>query len=285
VLIDAVVLTPALEKANARLGIEQAVTAVVRQAGWEPVSVTTDCKDLACAGAAATAAKAPYSIVLTGRFVKQETYVADIGVSLSRDGTAVASRSEADEEASARRTGATFVACGPPSGVCTTKLLIAKLQQYTKALLEDENVAIRVRRRVAAAAPPPGLAAPAAPSPPPPAGVSVTPSPAPASPGPAPDRSRRSRVLGWSFVIGGAVLVGGGVALWALDDKSTDCHSVAGDPDNCRARLQTRPAAIVTGLAGVAAAGVGVAVLRWGKGEGQVALSVRGNGLSVGGKF
>src|SRR5438477_166376 len=60
VLIDAIVLTPALEKANARLGIEQSVTAVLKNAGWEPVSVTTDCKDLGCASAAAASAKASY---------------------------------------------------------------------------------------------------------------------------------------------------------------------------------------------------------------------------------
>ena len=281
VLIDAIVLTPALEKANARLGIEQSVAAVLKNAGWDPVSVTTDCKDLGCASAAAAAAKASYALLLTGRFVKQETYVADIGVSLWRDGTVVSSQNEPQEEARYRSAGRSgFMLCGPPSGICTTKLLATKLQDYTTSLVDAENVRIRVRRRVAAAAAlaPKPVVSPLAP----PVAVEVHPS-VPALP--ISEAPNHRRALGWSLVIGGGVLMAGGIALWAVNDKGTDCHSVAGDADSCRGRLNTRPPAIVSGVVGLAAAGVGVAILRWGRNEGQVALSSDGRGLSVGGRF
>lgn len=277
VLVDAVVLTPALEKANARLGIEQAVTTAVRQAGWEPVAVNADCKDLGCAGAAAAAAKATYAIVLTGRFVKQETYVADIGVSLSRDGSVIAARTEAQEQAAARRTGSEFRLCGPPSGVCTAKLLANKLQQYATQLLEDENISINVRRRIAAEMPPTVEPAPAPSAPP----ILAAPQPAPSAVIERPGHRR----LGWSLVIGGGVLAAGGVTLWAIDGSGADCHSVVGDKDSCRSTLKTRPAGIAAGLVGLAAAGAGVALLRLSSGGRHLSLTSDGRGFSLGGGF
>jgi hypothetical protein len=276
VLIDAVVLTPALEKANARLGLQQAVIAAIREGGWDPVTVTTDCKDLSCAGAAAAVAKAPYAVVITGRFVKQESYVADIAVSLWREGSVIATRTEAQEEAAG---GDSFFPCGPPSGVCTTKLLTSKLQKYTSVLVADEAVAIRVRKKVAAASAPALAAAP------PGGAVAVPVSPALGGTGDVTGNTLLSRRLGWGMVIAGGALVGAGIALWAVHDMGVDCHSVAGETDGCRSRLNTQPAAISVGAVGVAALGAGVAILWFGTGERQMKVSVRGSALSFGGRF
>jgi hypothetical protein len=221
-------------------------------------------------------------VVLTGRFVKQEAYVADIGVSLSRSGSVIASRNEAQEEAASRRDGGTtFFLCGPPSGVCTTKLLTTKLQQYTSALLADENVAIRVRKKVAATTP---VTEPVASTPATTVGTSLGTPGADAS-GVIGEESRRRRTLGWALVIGGGVLIGASIALWAVDETGTDCHGVEGDVDGCRKQLRTLPLAIGTGMAGVVAGAAGLGILMWGKGQNQMSVSLKGNGLSLGGKF
>jgi hypothetical protein len=282
VVIDAVVLTPALDRLNARLGIEQAVTGAIREAGWDPVSITTDCKDLGCAGAAASTANASYAIVLTGRFVKQETYVADIGVSLSRDGSLVASRSETEEEADAHRSGTVFLACGPPSGTCTTKLLTAKLQRYTSTLLDNENVRSRIRRRISETA---------VPEPIPPVHESVpAPTPAlstapPAAPQPSPPPGRRW--LGWALVGVGVAAGVGSVIAWSKNDELTDCDATAaGDPAPCRRQRNTLVPAISLGAAAAGALTGGAIVLfRSRTRRGDVAVSLHPSGVSLGGRF
>ena len=272
VLLDALVLTPALERSNSRLGIEQAVMAVVRGRGWEPVSVTTDCKDLGCAAAVAASAKAMYVLILSGRFVPDETYAADVGASLWRDGSVVASRTETDEEADAEKTPAgmeTFFRCGPPSGACTTKILTVKLQQYATKLIGDEDAA---RARRAAEAGPPAAAALAAHAPA---------SPTPIVPSPLEAKSGTSKVVGWSLVGAGALMLAGGGVLWAANNSDTDCHGVAG----CRREWRTHGAAIATGVAGILAIGGGVALLVINRESSSLALYMQPTGVVLGGIF
>jgi hypothetical protein len=91
--------------------------------------------------------------------------------------------------------------------------------------------------------------------------------------------------LGWALVIGGGALIGSSIALWAFDEKGVDCHGVMGDPDGCREVLRTLPVAIGVGVAGVTALAAGGTFLWWGRGQNQMAISVKGNGLSLGGRF
>lgn len=287
VVIDAVVLMPALERLNPRVGIERGVLAALRDKGWDAVTATTDCKDLGCAGAAAAGAKATYAVVLTGRFVKDETYADEVAVLLWRDGAVVATRTEVEEEMDfVRNDGARteFGRCGPPSGICTTKLLGAKLRDYAATLASNEMVAINVRKKVAAtsaAETPPALppAAPAMPAPaamPPPALVS-------ASPSVASDR----RWIGWTLVGVGVVAGVGSAVAWSRNNDLFDCGgAAAGDPAACR---QKRGTVVPAASLGVAAAGAlvgGILILIGDHSERQaVALSVQPSGFSVGGRF
>jgi hypothetical protein len=275
VLLDAVILTPALERSNARLGLEQGVMTALREHGWEPVSVTTNCKDLSCAAAVAETAKTFYALILSGRFVQGETYVADVGVSLWRDGTVVATRTEVDEEAAAQKAGQEdgFVRCGPPGGACTSKILEAKLKQYSAKLADDEMVSIaakKVLEREAAAK----------------AAATVTKeTPLPASALPTSSRQNEShsgatRTAGWSLVIGGGLLIGSAVALWTQNNSETDCHS-----DGCRRQRRTLGAALATGIGGIVAAGAGVTLFLTTSSSSTVALSVHDSGVVLGGTF
>ncbi len=275
-VVDELVLTPALERAKSRAAIDQAVTAAIDDRGWQAVVVPTDCHDLACTSAVAKAANTPYAVVLSGRFVPSETYAADVGVALWRDGAAVSSRGEADEEADAQREGGDlrkFLRCGPPSGACTAQLLTSKLQRYVGTLIEEEISAIRARQAASIAA----ATQPRAPAPP----VLVPPPPqsTPAEGG------GRNRVLGWSLTGLGAALGAGAIGLWAFNRTGLDCHDVAGDSSGCRRFRSTGTAAAVTGAAAVAAAGVGLAILFLDRGPAHVALSMGSSSLSLGGRF
>ena len=90
VILDALQLTPGLERINTRQRILEAVTAAVKEHGWEPVLGTTECHNLTCAGLLAANAKANYVLALLGAYDppgKYTTFSAnDVGVSLWRDG-------------------------------------------------------------------------------------------------------------------------------------------------------------------------------------------------------
>ncbi len=275
VLLDAVVLTPALERSNARLGIEQGVMTALREHGWGPVSVTTSCKDLSCAAAVAETAKTLYALILSGRFVQGETYVADVGVSLWRDGTVIATRTEADEEASAQKSGQddAFVRCGPPGGACTAKTLESKLRLYSAKLVDDESAAVAVKKALeleaaakAAAAAPPAIATTV---------PVVLPIPRQDEP-----HSDVARIAGWSLVIGGGLLLGGAIALWSQNNSATNCHA-----QGCRSEQRTGRAALATGIGGIVAAGAGVTLLLTSSSSTTVALSVHQSSVFLGGSF
>jgi len=270
VVLDALVLPPSFQKANVRANVEQGVTETVRAHGWEPVSIATECRDLGCAGAVAKAAKTLYVLILVGRYAANDTYATDVGVSLWRDGTIVASRSETDEEAEHNNKSATGVTlrCGPPDGTCTPQLLATKLQQYAAKLLEDESAAARARVAAAVAvAPPPQPAAQAT-------------SPAV----PVEDRGG-GRILGWSLVGAGVLLGGGALALWAANGSKTHCNAAPGDADGCRFERRTNTAAVVAGFTAVASAAAGIVVLVVDRGPSRMALSVHPSGLSLEGRF
>ena len=153
VLLDALELTPALEKANARQRVRDAVMTSVREHGWEPVAIATPCHDLGCAGTVATSAKALYVLILVGRFVPNELFATDVGVSLWRDGGIISRRAEADEASESQKSpGGSFLLCGPPGGACTLPLLTSKLQAYSVRILDQESAAIREREAAAAVA-------------------------------------------------------------------------------------------------------------------------------------
>jgi hypothetical protein len=282
-VIDAVVLTPALEKVNARAGIQRTIVAGIQDKGWEPVVGTSDCKDLTCAGGAATAAQASYALLLTGRFVKDESYVDEVAVSLLRDGKVIATQTEAEEESDFVRGGgarADFARCGPPSGICTTKLLAAKLRKYSEKLVVNENVGIRIRKKVAeteAAAPAPAApvaAAPATPVAPAPVAVATT-------------SSDNKGWLGW-VLIGGGVAAGAAAGLaWSMDGNLTDCGGgAAGDPAPCRRQRDTLVPTLVFGVVAVGALTAGGIVLfRSRTQSADVAVAVQPTGMSIGGRF
>jgi hypothetical protein len=282
-VIDAVVLTPALEKLNARAGIQRTVVAGIQDKGWEPVVGSSACKDLVCAGAAAATEKTPYALVLTGRFVKDESYVDDVAVSLLRDGKVIATQTEAEDEQEFVRSGgarAEFPRCGPPSGICTTKLLGGKLRKYAEKLVANENVGIRIRKKVAeteAAKPVVPVAVPVAAAP-----AAVAPSPAP-TPAPTTEAQDR-RWLGW-VLIGGGVAAGAASALaWSMDGNLTDCSSA--DPASCKRQRDTLIPTLAFGAVAVGALTAGGIVLYRGRTQGaDVAVALQPTGLSIGGRY
>jgi len=271
-IVDAVEFPPLLEKANARVRMNDAVTAAVTQHGWEPVA-SADCHDFTCAGPAAAAAKAPYALVLSGYYARggDAMYATDVEASLLRDGNVIARRTEADEQAEADKSAAgVFFPCGPPRGTCAAPLIATKMQQYSGRLLDAETAAIQQRAAVAAAA-----------------AVKVVPPPAPAlvtaPSAPAQTESGVGGILGWSLIGAGVVGIGGGIALWAYDNSGSGCHSVS--TSGCRQTRQTGTAAAVVGGVGFAAGVAGVLVLVLDRGPSRAALSVSPSGLALGGLF
>ena len=105
VVIDAVELTPALEKTNARQRMKEGVMAAVSAHGWDPVASTGDCHDFTCVGLAAADAGARYALILSGRFVEGPLYATEVSASLWHDGSVIARRTEADEQAEFDRVG------------------------------------------------------------------------------------------------------------------------------------------------------------------------------------
>jgi hypothetical protein len=287
VVIDAVVLTPALERLNPRVGIERGVLAGLRDKGWDAVTATNDCKDLGCAGAAAAGARATYAVVLTGRFVKDETYAEDVAVLLWRDGAAIATRTEVEEEMDFVRNGGTradFAHCGPPSGICTTKALAAKLRDYAATLASNEMVAINVRKKVAAtSAAVTETALPAAAPAMPPRAAMPLPAPVSAPPSAAPDL----RWLGWTLVGVGVVAGVGSAVAWSGNNDPFDCGGAAvDDPAACRQKRGTVVPAVSLGVAAAGAVVGGILILiRDHSARHEVALSVQPSGFSVGGRF
>jgi hypothetical protein len=273
VVLDAVVLTPALERANARLMIEQGVMSALREHGWESVSVASTCKDLNCAAAVAAEAKTLYALILSGRFAQGETYAADVGASLWRDGSVIARMTEVEEEAAAQKAGRedAFVRCGPP-GACTSKLLETKLRLYSGKLVDDERAVIDAKRAAEVDATAKAAAAAAA----------VQPVVAPAVPlAPRPDESRSgTRIAGWSLVVVGGILGAGAIALWTQNNSGSECHV-----DGCRKELHTGRAALAAGIGGFVAAAAGATLLITSSSSSSVALSVHSSGVVLGGTF
>jgi hypothetical protein len=272
-IVDAVNFPPLLEKSNARQRMADAVTSTVTEHGWEPVA-SADCHDFTCVGPAAAAAKAPYALVLSGYYARggDAMYATDVGAALFHDGTVIARRTEADEQAEVEKSAAgVFFPCGPPRGTCAAPLIASKMQQYAGRLLEAENAAIQQRATAAAAAavkvvpPTPAPALVAAPIAPPQADSGV------------------GGILGWSLIGAGVVAIGGGIALWAYDNSGSGCHSVA--DSSCRETRHTGTAAAVVGGLGLAAGVAGVLVLVLDRGPSRVALSASPGGLVLGGLF
>jgi hypothetical protein len=255
----------------------------VADKGWDAVVGTADCTDLVCAGAAAAAAKTPYAIVLTGRFVKDETYADDVAVSLLRDGQVVGTQTEVEEEMDFVRNGgsrAAFPRCGPPSGVCTTKMLAAKLPTYAAKLVATENVSIRIRKKVAEAAGPSRSGEPT-----PPIAVATKPAVVPSVPAAPPEPSRRW--LGWTLLGAGAVAGIGSAVAWSKNNELNDCGGAgAGDPAACRRKRDTVVPAVSLGLVAAGALGAGAFVLLRGRSEhAEVAVAVHPSGIAIGGQF
>jgi hypothetical protein len=268
VLLDALTLPASFEQANVRAKVRAAVEGAVRRRGWEPVSITTGCRNLDCAGAVAREAKTVYALLLTGQYAGTDTFATDVGVWFWRDGSVVASRTDTDEEAELEKLkGSLFMPCGPPDGACTPDLLTTKLEQYAGRLLDNENAAIKARATAAAVATTPAIITP------PPASV----------PGPVVEQGRRKRIFGWSLIGAGVLAGAGAVALWAYDGRQFECSSLPGD--SCRSEHRAKTAAIVTGAAGIAAVIGGVVLLSIDRGDGRMALSVHPSGISVGGTF
>jgi hypothetical protein len=271
VIIDAVGLTPELEKTNARQRMMDGVMATAVAHGWDAVASAGDCHDFTCVGMAAADAKARYALILSGRFVEGPLYATEVSASLWSDGSVIARRTEADEQAEFDKSGVgIFFACGPPSGTCTVPLLTTKLQQYAGRLLDAEATAIRQRDTVVSAAARPALSPVAT-------GAPIVPE--------ATDRSEGGggRILGWSLLGGSALLGAGGVVLWTYDNSGTGCHDVAGS--GCREIRHTAAAAALAGGVGIAAAIAGIVVLVLDRGPSRVALSASPGGLVLGGLF
>jgi hypothetical protein len=268
VLLDALTLPASFEQANVRAKVRAAVEGAVRRRGWEPVSITTGCRNLDCAGAVAREAKTVYALLLTGQYAGTDTFATDVGVWFWRDGSVVASRTDSDEEAELEKIkGSLFMPCGPPDGACTPDLLTTKLEQYAGRLLDNENAAIKARATATAVTTTPAIITP------PPASV----------PGPVVEQGRRKRIFGWSLIGAGVLAGAGAVALWAYDGRQFECSSLPGD--SCRSEHRAKTAAIVTGAAGIAAVIGGVVLLSIDRGDGRMALSVHPSGISVGGTF
>ncbi len=275
-IVDTVTFGPALERSGARQKMVSAVTDALALHGWQGM-LADACRDLTCVGPAAAAARAHHALILTGSYGagSEDLYATDVGVSLWRDGTVTARRTEADEQAEAERIAAgQFFPCAPPGGACVTSLLTSKMQQYSVRLLDDEGAA---ERRAAALS-----VATARPSGQPPVAIAAPPQSI------QPDRETGvRRALGWSLVAAGVLGVGGGIALWAYDKSGTDCHDVLGS-DCRRTRTTETTAFIVTGVAAAAALAGGVLLVVDRTESGttlRAALSVSPQGLLVGATF
>jgi hypothetical protein len=268
-ILDTISFTPALDRVNTRQKVEESVGSTARAHGWEPVTVSSDCRDIGCASTLAAQARVPYVLILVGRFVATDTYATDVGVALWHDGTVVGTRTETQEDA--ERAGA-GPRCGPPDGTCTPQLLESKLAQYAGKVLDEEGTAVR-RRRLAAVTP---SAAPAAPP-------LITPVPAAAQ---MPTGSRVGTTLGWSLVATGVLLGAGAVAFWVANSAKTHCSPAASsDGDGCRYQWHTTTPAIVLGVAGAAAAAAGVVLLISERPSAHLALGVHASGLAFEGSF
>jgi hypothetical protein len=265
-IVDTVSFSPRLERGNARQKMLDAVGGTLTLHGWQ--AAPSGCHDFTCIGPAAAAAQANFALILTGTYGGEDLVADDVGVSLWRDGSVVARRTEADEKAEAEQTSAgVFFACGPPSGTCVAPLLASKMQQYSARLLDAETTAIQ-RREAATTKPivanPPVVVAPLAPAAP-------------------PARSGVGGIVGWSLVDVGVVGLGGGIALWVYDHSGTDCHSLANS--GCRQGRATGTAAAVVGGVGAAAAVAGIVVLVLDRDRSHIALSVLPGGFALGGRF
>ena len=274
-IVDTVSFSPALEKANARQKMMDAVNATVTQHAWQPVP-SADCHNLTCVGPAAAAATANYALILTGSFAHggDEMYATEVGVSLWHDGGFVARWTEEDEQAEAAKTPAgVFFACGPPSGTCVAPLMTSKMQQYSARLLEAENAAIK--KRVAAAA----VAAVTAPV----AAAPAIPGTTPAAPSPA--ESGVGRIVGWSLVGVGVAALATGISFWALDGNSASGSCPSGPPAGCSLVYNTKTMGeILTAVGAVGVVAGGLLVWRVESDQGtQVAVGL--GSLFVGGKF
>jgi len=250
-IVDDVRLTPTLEKGTARQKMLDAVTATVGQHGWQPV-VSATCHDFACVGPATAAAPANYALILTASLSSggDAMYATDLAVSLWHDGAVVARWTEEDEktEAANTATGASFIPCGPPNGLCVAPLLTSKMQQYSTRLLEAESGAIEKRAAAVAAttaAVKPAVAAPPA--------ILETKPPVPASPG-----IGVAGIVGWSVGAVGAAALATGISLWALDGHASSNCASAGSDHLCDVYDTRTPGIILTavGAAGLVAGGL-----------------------------
>ena len=247
-IVDTVSFSPALEKANARQKMMDAVNATVAQHAWQPVP-SADCHNLTCVGPAAAAATANYALILTGSYAHggDEMYATEVGVSFWHDGGFVARWTEEDEQAEAAKTPAgVFFPCGPPSGTCVAPLMTSKMQQYSARLLEAESAAIKKRAGAAAvAAVTPSVAA-----------APVISGTTAAAPAPPPPESGVGRIVGWSLVGVGVAALATGISFWALDGRaSSKCGSV----DHVCDVYDTRTTGVILtaiGAAGVVAGGL-----------------------------
>jgi hypothetical protein len=246
-IVDAISFSPALERSNTHQKMVDAVSATLTLHGWQ-AAPSTDCHDFTCVGPAAAGAGANYAVILTGSFGHGEDMSAtDVGVSLWRDGSVVARRTEADEKAEAEKTpAAEFFACGPPSGTCIAPLITSKMQQYSARLLDAESAAVQQRE---VAATPKAVA----PSPP----VLVTPAPAPASQG----DGGVGRIVGWSLIGLGVAALAAGVSLWALDGHASGTCDTAGSMTVCKRYDTATSGEILTAIG--AAAGVAGGIVLW----------------------
>jgi hypothetical protein len=279
VVIDALELTPVLEKTDARFKMHGAVVATIQEHGWEPV-VSTDCHDAGCIGAASAAVHAKYALVVVGRFAPHQQ-AAEVETSLWHEGIEIAQWTEGDEEKEVNQLHVgNFLRCGAP-GFCTTALATTKFVLYTSRLLEREDAAIRDRERATAVAAAAAFKAPApvdAPKP-------VAPAAAVAEQPVRGGGWSAGRVLGWSAIGAGVVLAGGAVALWAANGSLNGCTPAAGDGDACRHSRDTATAAAVSGMAAVLVAAGGVVVLLMDRGDSKMALSVQPTGFQLRGHF
>ena len=235
--------------------------------GWQ--AAPSGCHDFTCIGPAAAAAQANYALILTGTYGGEDLVADDVGVSLWRDGSVVARRTEADEKAEAEQTsaGASSSRAARRAVQRVAPLLASKMQQYSARLLDAETAAIQ-RREAATTktivANPPVVVAPLAPAAP-------------------PARSGVGGIVGWSLVGVGVVGLGGGIALWAYDHSGTDCHSLASS--GCRQGRATGTAAAVVGGVGAAAAVAGIVLLVLDRDRSRIALSMLPGGFALGGRF
>jgi hypothetical protein len=271
-VVDALVLTPALENADTRGVAERAVGAAIRQKGWNVVQSSSSCRDIGCARTVAATANTDYLVILVGRFVPGESYATDLGVLLWRDGVVIADRREIDEVREEERSGggSTILRCGPPAGACTAQLLVSKLEKYAGEVASDETAAIHRRDAIQPVALGPRIA----PSPP-----LVEPTVEAAGGGGS------GRVWGWTLVGGGVALGGGAAVLWAFNNTETDCHSAIGDGNGCRQERRTGTAAAALGIAALGGAAAGILVFVLNHGRSHMALSMQPTGMALKGRF